>query len=211
MTKYFEYARSLLYSLLLLAVVSVVLWNFKALNRAVQNLFVQASSISTIEILGLKLSFNPKTVGLDLQSDLENYERYSPHYFIDHGFISRADYESHISALTLGLSNQEVDRLINVGELKNLCLFQHPNEAMRVRAAADVRLRDKGLVAISDSPETHQRVHEQFAALESQGKLPEIGHPISCYDMVRTDDGYNVRTVLIKGMSKRFEESSDTH
>jgi hypothetical protein len=209
MTKLFEIVRSVIYILLLSVVAIVVLWNFRALDRAVQNLFVQASSINTIEVLGLKLSFNARTVELDLKSDLENYERYNPSYFIDNGFATRADYESHILALTQGLSQKEVDRLVNIGELKNLCTFERPDPEMRIYAAADARLKDKGLTKIIDSPQTYQHVRDQFAALESKGELPAIGHPVSCYEMNRTDDGYNVRTVLIKGMSRKFSVMTD--
>jgi hypothetical protein len=208
-TKLLEIARSAIYFLLLSAVAIVVLWNFRALDRAVQNLFVQASSINTIEVLGLKLSFNARTVELDLQSALENYERYNPSWFIDNGFATRADYESHILALTQGLSQKEVDRLVNVGELENLCSFEHPDTEMRVFAATDARLMDKGLTKIMDSAETFRRVRDQFAALAAKGELPAIGYPISCYEMKRTTDGYNVRTVLIKGMSRRFSPSTD--
>jgi hypothetical protein len=209
MTKLFEIARSAIYVLLLSVLAIVVLWNFRALDRAIQNLFVQASSIDTIEVLGLKLGFNARRVEHDLQSALENYERYNPSYFIDAGFASRADYESHILALTQGLSQKEVDRLVNVGELKNLCRFAHPDTEMRIFAAADARLVDKGLTKITDSPETFRRVRDEFAALEAKGELPAIGRPLSCYEMRRTDDGYNVRTVLIKGMSRRFGASTD--
>ncbi len=209
MTKLFEIARSAIYFLLLAIVAIVVLWNFRALDRAVQNLFVQASSINTIEVLGLKLSFSARTVELDLKADLENYERYNPSWFIDNGFATRADYESHILALTQGLSQTEVGRLVNAGELKNLCTFEHPDAEMRVFAAADARLKDKGLTKIIDSPETFRRVREEIAALEAKGEVPTIGHPVSCYEMKRTDDGYNVRTVLIKGMSRRFGASAE--
>jgi len=204
MAKLFEIARSAIYIVLLSVVAIVVLWNFRAFDRAVQNLFVQASSINTIEVLGLKLSFNARTVELDLQSALESYERYNPSYFTDNGFATRADYESHILALTQGLSQKEVDRLVNVGELKNLCRFEHPDTEMRIFAAADARLMDKGLTKITDDPETFRRVRDEFAALEAKGELPAIGYPVSCYEMQRTNDGYNVRTVLIKGMSRRF-------
>ncbi len=209
MTKLFEIARSAIYFLLLSVVAVVVLWNFRALDRAVQNLFVQASSINTIEVLGLKLSFNARMVELDLQSALESYERYNPSWFIDNGFATRADYEAHILALTQGLSQTEVDRLVTVGELRNLCSFEHPDAEMRVFAAADARLRDKGLTEITDNPETFRRVRDEFAALAAKGELPAIGHPVSCYDMKRTDDGYNVRTVLIKGMSRKFGPASE--
>ncbi len=209
MAKVFEFLRSAIYILLLAVVAAVVLWNFRALDRAVRNLFVQASSINTIEVLGLKLSFNARTVELDLKSDLENYERYNPSWFIDNGFDTRADYEAHILALTQSLSQREVDRLVNVGELKNLCTFERPDAEMRVYSATDARLKDKGLTKITDSPETFRRVRDQFAVLDAKGELPTIGHPLSCYEMTRTDDGYNVRTVLIKGMSRRFGPSAD--
>jgi hypothetical protein len=209
MAKYFEIARSAIYIILLAVVAIVVLWNFHALDSAVQNLFVQASSINTIEVLGLKLSFNARMVELDLKADLENYERTNPSYFTDNGFATRADYESHILALTQGLSQKEVDRLVNVGELRNLCTFEHPDTEMRIYAAADARLKDKGLTKIMDSPETLRTVRDQFAALEAKGELPAIGRPLSCYEMKRTDDGYNVRTVLIKGMSRRFSPATE--
>jgi hypothetical protein len=189
MAKLFEILRSAIYILLLSLVAFVILWNFESLDRAVQNLFVQASSINTIEVLGLKLSFNARSVELDLESDLENYEKYNPNYFIDHGFSTRTDYESHILALTQGLSQKEVDRLVNIAELKDLCTFERPTPEMRVFAAADARLKDKGLIEIIASPQAQQRVHDEFTALAAKGELPAIGYPRTCYDLKRTDDG----------------------
>lgn len=203
-TKLLEIARSAIYVVLLSIFVFIVVWNFRALDRAIQNLFVQASSINTIEVLGLKLTFNARSVELDLEPAMEAYERYNPDYFIENGFASRAEYEAHILALTQGLSQTEVSRLVSVGELKNLCIFEHPDRDMRIFAAVDARLKDKGLTKITDSPETLQRVRDKFAALEMKGELPAIGRPLSCYDMRRTDTGYNVRTVLVKAMARRF-------
>lgn len=203
MTKLFEIARSVIYVVLLSVVALVVVWNFRALDRAVRNLFVQASSINTIEVLGLKLSFNARTVELDLAPYLENREH---EFFTRNGFATRADYESHILALTQGLSQTEVDRLMNGPGSPRLCVFQYPDEQMQIFASADSRLRDKHLVRTEDSPRTFDQVSSDFGAKAAQGALPAIGYPVSCHTMDWTDEGRDVRTVLIKGMSRRFNE-----
>ena len=69
-----------------------------------------------------------------------------------------------------------------VGQLKNLCEFDNPSTEMRNDVVFDYGLRDKGLTKIEVNPD---------------------GYPRTCYDMTLTNDGYNVKTVLVKILRRR--------
>jgi hypothetical protein len=209
MPDFFQIARSALYALILAAFAFIILWNFRDLDNAVRNLPSQAAALNAVEVLGSKLTFSVTTVEQDLKKALEDIEKHEPDFYAKLGFEDRSDYESHILALIQGLNQKEIARLMDAGELKNLCKFEHPTPGMRVDLTIDYRLKDKGLTAISDSSETLDRVRDQFRALQADGKLPEIGHPLACYDMTLTPTGYNTKTVLVKTMSRRFRPAPE--
>ena len=72
--------------------------------------------------------------------------------------------------------------------------------------ALDYTLRDKGLTKIEISPATLESVRAEVAKTVAQEKGLDIGYPRACYDMTLTDDGYNVKTALVKHLSEAFDE-----
>jgi hypothetical protein len=67
-------------------------------------------------------------------------------------------------------------------------------------------LRDKGLTKIEVNPATLEAVRAKLDQMKTQGKSMENGYPRTCYDMTLTDDGYNVKTVLVKTLSATFDK-----
>ena len=112
----------------------------------------------------------------------------------------------HVLALIQGLDGKEFVRLMYVGQLKNLCEFENPTTEMRNDVALDYELRDKGLTKIEVSPATLESVRAELAKMVAQGKSLDNGYPRTCYDMTLTDDGYNVKTVLVKSLSATFDK-----
>jgi hypothetical protein len=49
-------------------------------------------------------------------------------------------------------------------------------------------------------------VRAELAKMVAQGKSLDNGYPRTCYDMTLTDDGYNVKTVLVKSLSAMFDK-----
>ena len=93
-----------------------------------------------------------------------------------------------------------------VGQLKNLCEFENPSTEMRNDVALDYELRDKGLTKIEVNPATLESVRAELDQMKAQGKSLVNGYPRTCYDMTLTDDGYNVKTVLVKSLSATFDQ-----
>ncbi|MGA7383722.1 MAG: hypothetical protein WBW81_03180, partial [Methylocella sp.] len=96
--------------------------------------------------------------------------------------------------------------LMYVGQLKNHCEFENPSTEMRDDAALDYELRDKGLTKIEINPATLESVRAGVAKLAAQGKSLDNGYPRTCYDLTLTNDGYNVKTVLVKSLSVTFDQ-----
>ena len=111
-----------------------------------------------------------------------------------------------VLALIHGLDGKEFVRLMYVGQLKNLCEFENPSTEMRNDVALDYELRDKGLTNIAVNPVTLESVRAELAKTVAQGKSLDNGYPRTCYDMTLSDDGYNVKTVLVKSLSATFDE-----
>ena len=89
---------------------------------------------------------------------------------------------------------------------KTFCEFAKPSTEMRNDVALDYELRDKGLTNIAVNPATLESVRAELAKMVAQGKSLDNGYPRSCYDMTLTDDGYNVKTVLVKSLSAMFDK-----
>jgi hypothetical protein len=53
-------------------------------------------------------------------------------------------------------------------------------------------------------------VRAELAKTVAQGKSLDNGYPRTCYDMTLTDDGYNVKTVLVKSLSATFDKERKT-
>jgi hypothetical protein len=77
---------------------------------------------------------------------------------------------------------------------------------MRDDVALDYELRDKGLTKIVVNPATLESVRAELAKMVAQGKSLDNGCPRTCYDMTLSDDGYNVKTVLVKSLSATFDK-----
>lgn len=189
MNNFFQLTKSLIFILILALIATGILWNVRALDRAVRNLLEQAAAINAIELFSVKLSFNTATV----------YE------FLNFDHLKPVD-KDRVHGKLFGLMPEEFIRLMNIGELKDLCVFETPSPGMKETLAIDRTLHNKGLAEISDNPETFERVRGKFTALAAQGKLPPIGYPHSCYDLKLTPDGFNAKTVLTKALSRKFSQ-----
>jgi hypothetical protein len=189
MNNFFQLTKSLIFILILALLATGIFWNIRALDRAVRNLLEQAAAINAIELFGVKLSFNTATV----------YE------FLNFDHLKPVD-KDRVHGKLFGLTPEEFIRMMNIGELKDLCVFETPNAGMKQTLSIDRTLHNKGLAEISDNPETFERVRGKFTELAAQAKLPPIGYPLSCYNLKLTEDGYNAKTVLTKALSRKFSQ-----
>jgi len=189
MTTAINFLKSLLLIGAYLALMSLVTWNFPALATATHSLLERAGSLSALEVAGVKISFNTASVAAQLDFDS----------------VSMADKENTVAHLK-SLEPDQFERLMHVGELKNLCDYGKPTVEMRRMIALDYQLSDKGLADITDAPELFQQIEEGLAADEKNGQSAPLGHPRSCYNLALTKDGANVKTALVRLVSVAFTQ-----
>lgn len=198
MSKALDFIKAALQIAFTLIVFTIIALNFSPLNRAFDNILEQAASISAVEFLGVKLTFSKEIENLNLDYDEATYKRL--------GFKPEA-YKKHLQELIHALDQEEILRLMYVGQLKNLCEFDNPTPEMRKQVAADYSLRGMGLISIINDPSSLEQVRRDFAA---KSKLPDIGNPRACYNMDLTETGYNVKTVLVRTLSGRLGASFES-
>ncbi|MFZ0496425.1 MAG: hypothetical protein WBE80_02905 [Methylocella sp.] len=197
MSKALDYLKSALQIAFSLVVLAIILMNFRGLHLALQKFLERAASVSAIKVLGVEIDMDAADRALsaaDAKRALFHVENLTD------------TEKSRVLALIQGLDGKEFVRLMYVGQLKNLCEFENPSTEMRNEVALDYELRDKGLTKIAVSPATLVSVRAELAKMLAQGKSLENGYPRSCYDMTLTDDGYNVKTVLVKSLSETFDK-----
>jgi hypothetical protein len=100
------------------------------------------------------------------------------------------------------LNPDEVDRLMYVGTLPNSCEFSRPSANVKHYLEIDRGLNKIGLVEIKPDPAAYKQV-------KKDGEDPENGMPISCYQMTLTDDGFNVKTALVKTLGTMFKNNAN--
>lgn len=188
MSKALDYIKAALQIAFSLVLLAVILLNFQGLYLAARKFLERAASVSSIKLLGMEIDLDQ--AGVDRALFRADY-------------LTGAD-KNRVLALVHGLSANEFTRLMYVGQLKNLCEFENPSTEMRNDVALDYRLRDKGLTKIEVRPATLESVRAELAAMVAQGKSLDNGYPLKCYDMTLSDDGYNVKTVLIDNLSEAF-------
>jgi hypothetical protein len=195
MSKALDYIKAALQIAFSLVVLAIILLNFPGLYLASQKLLEKAASLSAIKAFGVEINMDAANRALSA-TDAERT-------LYDVGKLPDAE-KSRVLALIHDLNAKEFVRLMYIGQLKNLCEFENPSTGMRNDVALDYTLRDKGLTKIEISPATLESVRAELAQMVAQGKTLDNGYPRTCYDMTFTDDGYNVKTVLVDSLSGTF-------
>jgi hypothetical protein len=199
MSKVLEYIKAALQIAFSLVVLAIILLNFQGLYLAARKFLERAAQVSSIKILGVEVDLDE--AGVDRALAAADAKRALFHV------ANLTDAEKRrVLALIHSLDGKEFIRLMYVGQLKNLCEFENPSTEMRSDVALDYELRDKGLTKIEVNPATLESVRAELAKVVAQGKNLDNGYPSTCYDMTLTDDGYNVKTVLVKNLSATFDE-----
>ena len=199
MSKVLDYIKAALQIAFSLVLLAIILLNFHGLHFALQKFLERAASVSSIKVLGVEVDMD--AAGVDRALSRADVNR----ALFGMDPLTRAE-KSRVLALIHGLDGKEFIRFMYVGQLQNLCEFETPSTEMRDDVALDYELRDKGLTKIEVNPATLESVRADVAKLAAQGKILDNGYPRTCYDMTLTDDGYNVKTALVKHLSEAFDE-----
>jgi hypothetical protein len=199
MSRALDYIKAALQITFSLVVLAIILLNFRDLHLAVQRFLERTASVSSIKVFGVEVDLDE--AGVDRALSAADAKRALFHVENLTGAEKR-----RVLELIHGLDGKEFIRLMYVGQLKNLCEFEYPSTEMRDDVALDYELRDKGLTKIEVSPTTLESVRAELEKMVAQGKSLDNGYPRTCYDMTLTDDGYNVKTVLVKTLSATFDK-----
>ncbi len=184
-----DWSKNLTLTALYLAALAIVLWNLPAIATAGHTLLEKAGTLDTLEVAGVKIGFDQTSVFQQL----------------DYPHLSNAAKDEVLEKLQ-NLQPDEFDRLMNIGELSNLCDYETPTAEMRHMIALDYELREKGLTFIVDAPDLRAEIEGKIkAGEETSSKRSDIGHPRACYVMDFTDIGRNAKTALVKILSRAFD------
>lgn len=188
MTNTLNWLKDLLRTALYLTALGFLIWNLPTIATAGHTLLERAGALNTLEVAGVKIGFDQASVFQQL----------------DYPHLSAADKTKVLEKLE-GLEPDEFERLMNVGELADLCEFEQPNVEMRRMIALDYQLREKGLTFIVDSPDLRTNVEAKIKVGEAESHKPsDIGHPRACYVMDLTATGHDAKTALVKLLSNAF-------
>jgi hypothetical protein len=145
-------------------------------------------TMSNFRLLGAELdgSFSKQQIALQLETE----------------GVDDSTIQDKVQEIVLGLKPDEVDRLMYVGTLQASCDFTRPSPKTKRYIETDRELNKKGLVIFKSDPVTYEKV-------KKHGEDPENGLPVSCYDMTVTDQGYNVKTALVKTLGTMFKGNSN--
>jgi hypothetical protein len=185
---YFAAARSVSLPLTLLAAV-VASGVFACQNPDVIDTLL--SRVQTLEVGDLKIALGERA--FKLNSDLQAKQL-------------GLDAQSRLAKLAADLGPREVDRLLHLPELAQKaqgdsfvhCEFERSTAHMRYYAAIDHGLAERALVAIVSR-----------ADLADKRASAEFGRAVECYQMELTEDGADVKSVIVSELSRLFHGGFD--
>lgn len=92
-----------------------------------------------------------------------------------------------------------LERLLNVGALRNLCEYERPTPEMREQVAMDYKLEAMGLIQIQPSREVETAaMRDMRQSLTENAAGWTIGKPVACYVANLKDRGWLVKTAVLQ-------------
>jgi hypothetical protein len=147
--------------------------------------------LTHIQFMGLQADFSSESIDKTVRPDL----------------FARLDGpdKSKVARAAADMTDADVVRLLNVGLLENLCDYELATTQMTQDFETDKRLRDKGFVHIVEDEKLKSELLRK--AKSHRDKPSDIGHPVTCYSMVLTDRGRDVRTALTYAYAAAFAKN----
>lgn len=92
-----------------------------------------------------------------------------------------------------------LERLLNVGALRNLCEYERPTPDMRQEVAMDYKLEAMGLIEIKPSREVEAAaMRDMRRSIAENAAAWTIGKPVACYVATLKDRGWLVKTAVLQ-------------
>ncbi|ATQ67343.1 MULTISPECIES: hypothetical protein [Methylosinus] len=113
-----------------------------------------------------------------------------------------ADAQAKLAKLAADLGPREVDRLLHLPEVEQAsqgdrylhCEFERSTAQMRYFTAVDHGLAERALVKIAPRADLATKTPP----------TPSLGRALTCYQMELTDDGYDVKSLIVSEMTRFF-------
>lgn len=182
---------NLLATLGLILAIGFLILNADAIGDGFVTLIDRFGRLRGAEIAGVKLDFGEAAIERQVPADLFRH-------------LDSKD-KRRIAQDVGSLEPRLVVRLLHVGLLTNLCEFEKPTTGMIDDFGVDHHLQDRGLVTLTDNPQTRNNVFAEIKQREAATrKKSDIGEPRACYDLTLTDHGRNVKTAVVQVVSAGF-------
>jgi len=169
--------------------------NYDAVERAFRETLTHVASIHEVKINGVDVTFDSDA--LDREAANFPIEKFAG---------------AKIAAQINQLDPRSLVRLLQVGTLKDLCVFSRPTAEMDEMVGVDHRLEELGLVARYFSDDQTSFVTARMQEYEKRDKKPaSIGAPLRCYELTLTAEGLDVRTVIAHMLGSAFAHNAPTN
>jgi hypothetical protein len=191
--KFFDFLKSLMMISLFSLLFLIFCYHFRELDDVYESLL---SSAQTLSLDHFKVAaFGAEVDGFFSQQQIASQ--------LETEGVDDPAAQDKVQEALRNLKQEEVDRLMYVGTLPNSCEFSRPSTKVKRYLDIDRQLSKKGLVEINPDPVAYKQV-------KKDGEDPENGSPISCYQMTLTDQGFNVKTALVKTLGTMFKSNANT-
>lgn len=164
-------------------VFAALLMEFSTIRSGVVDLMARVRNVEALELPSFKMAFRSR----EAASVIPWFEGLNDN--------RKAMLTDDIRAL----KPEWLERLLNVGALRNLCEYERPTPEMRQEVAMDYKLEEMGLIEIEPSREVEaaaMRDMRQSVAENATGWT--IGKPVSCYVATLKDRGWLVKTAVLQ-------------
>lgn len=157
-----------------IAIFSIVVADFKAICAATSDLAARAGAVTNVELPGgVKLTISERQVR-DILLPLN------------------ANYRKETAEAISRIQPEEFSRLMQVGQLADLCEYEKPDVRMRAYIAIDYALDEKKLVELTRNMKAVSMPVEDHGAARL------------CYDLRLTDLGNDVKSALVQSFKDAF-------
>lgn len=155
-----------------------------------------AGRLKTAEVGGVKLEFSEAAIDRAVRPDLFAHLN---------GAAKRT-----VARDMAALDPRRVVRLLSVGLLEKTCDFPNPTSEMALDYASDVALRERALVTFEDDIVAKADVLDDIRKAKAEGRKWTIGLPRSCYKVILTNHGRDVRTAMTHVFGAMFAPAAAT-
>lgn len=164
-------------------VFAALLMEFSTIRTGVVDLVARVRNVESLELPSFKMAFRSR----EAASVIPWFEGLND------------DKKNILTDDVRALKPEWLERLLNVGALRNLCEYERPTPEMRQEVAMDYKLEAMGLIEIEPSREVEaaaMRDMRQSMAENATGWT--IGKPVSCYVATLKDRGWLVKTAVLQ-------------